>query len=175
MPETPPVFHIRRELPADRVFVANLLRESFKSDTEARLVARLRAEGAILFGLVAEDDAGIVLGHVAFSRLAVSSDGQPLEAASLAPVVVAADRQRQGIGSSLVRAGIEECRRQGIALIVVVGEPAYYARFGFSAEVAARLSAPYSGEAFMALELVPGALAGRDWFVAYPRSFAEVT
>jgi putative acetyltransferase len=170
--EVASAIHIRRELPADRLFVANLLREAFGGAAEARLVARLRAEGATLFGLVAEDDGGAILGHIAFSRLEVRSGERALDAASLAPVAVAPERQGAGIGASLVRAGIEECRKQNLALIVVLGEPAYYARFGFSAEAAKRLDAPYSGEAFMALELTPNVLDGVVWKVVYPRAFA---
>jgi putative acetyltransferase len=166
---------VRRYLAADRTFVANLLRDAFGASAEAKLVARLRAEPAMAFELVAEDAAGTVLGHIAFSRLSVIGEGgRSLDAVALAPLAVAPDRQRHGIGSSLVRAGIEECRKQGAALIVVLGDPAYYGRFGFSAAVATRLRAPYSGGGFMALELQSGALGDAEWAVVYPRAFAEI-
>jgi len=171
--EVTPAVHIRRELPADRVFVANLLRDAFTGEAEAKLVARLRAEPAIVFELVAEEPSGAVIGHIAFSRLQVASGARAVDAVALAPLAVAPNRQRRGIGTSLVRAGVEECRKQGVALIVVLGDPAYYGRFGFSAATAKRLRAPYSGDAFMALELQPGTLGDSEWTVLYPRAFAE--
>lgn len=168
------IVDIRRELPADRAFVAHLIRAAFGGDGEAHLVARLSAEDAIAFCLVAEDPEGQIVGHIAFPTVAVTRGDRAIAATALAPVAVAPDRQRQGIGSKLIRSGIEGCRRLGVELIVVVGEPAYYTRFGFSAEVARHLSAPYSGDAFMALELATGALADDEWNVTYPRPFEEV-
>jgi putative acetyltransferase len=166
---------VRRYLAADRTFVANLLRAAFKGGAEAKLVARLHAEPAMAFELVAEDAAGVVIGHIAFSRLsATRAGGRSLEALALAPLAVAPDFQRRGVGSSLVRAGIEVCRTLGVQLLIVLGDPVYYSRFGFTAGAARRLRAPYGGEAFQALEIEPGALGDSEWAVAYPRAFGEV-
>jgi putative acetyltransferase len=165
---------IRLELPADRAFVARLLREAFAGEDEARLVTRLAAEGDLAFSLVAEDPDGRIVGHIAFPALRAARGDRTIAAAALAPVAVALGRQRQGIGARLIEAGMAECRRLGFELVVVVGDPAYYTRFGFSAEVARRLAAPYSGEALMALEFSPGALDGDGWRVTYPRAFAEL-
>lgn len=165
---------VRRYLAADRAFVANLLRAAFGGNAEAKLVARLRAEPAMAFELVAEDAAGVVLGHIAFSHLSVTSEGgRSLVALALAPLAVAPDVQRQGVGSHLVEAALDICRKLGVQLVVVLGDPAYYRRFGFSAEAAQRLRTPYDGEALQALELAPGALGGVEWTVVYPRAFAE--
>ena len=92
----------------------------------------------------------------------------------MAPMAVVPARQRRGIGSSLVREGLEECRRLGVAVIVVLGHLDYYPRFGFSAEKAKCLRSKYSGNHFMALELVSRVLDGVVGTVRYPAAFSEV-
>jgi putative acetyltransferase len=80
--------------------------------------------------------------------------------------------QKMGIGSALVRRGLELCKEQGHRIVVVLGHPDFYPRFGFSAKLAERLESPYSGHAaFMALEWVPGALEGVVGKVEYPPPF----
>ncbi len=79
--------------------------------------------------------------------------------------------QRTGIGTRLLQEGLRACAEAGHRIVVVLGHPAYYPRFGFSAAMAERLKAPFSGEAFMALELVPGALTGVVGKVCYPPPF----
>ena len=81
-------------------------------------------------------------------------------------------RQRRGVGSALVRRGIEVCRARGYDLILVVGHRDYYPRFGFSAERARTLDSVYSCDAFMALELTHGALEDRTGSVRYPAPFS---
>ena len=164
---------IREETPADYEAIREVNRLAFQGDTEVRLVDRLRAEGLAVASLVAVED-GQVVGHIFFCELPIETESGVLQAASLAPMAVRPERQRQGIGSALVRAGLEACRRRDCSVVLVVGHPDYYPRFGFSAERARNLQAPYSGEAFMALELVPGALEGIRGTVRYPRAFEEV-
>ena len=86
-------------------------------------------------------------------------------------MAVQPELQNQGIGSKLVEEGSRTVRERGIEAVIVLGHPAYYPRFGFSADLARRLAAPFSGEAFMALELVPGALDGSMGSVSYPAAF----
>lgn len=112
-----------------------------------------------------------ILGHILFSPLDLEIDGTPMPAAALAPISVRPDRQGQGIGGQLIEAGLEACRAAGIAAVVVLGHPGYYPRFGFSAALARKLHAPFSGDAFMALELIPDALAGRAGSVRYAPAF----
>ncbi|WP_160174164.1 GNAT family N-acetyltransferase [Sphingopyxis sp. MWB1] len=119
---------------------------------EADLPAMLAADGDILLSLVAERDAARA-GHILFSRMTVEADGAPLTAAGLAPVSVTPDVQGQGIGSALIRAGLDELRAQGIAISFVLGDPAYYMRFGYSPVLAARFASPFSGACFMAMML----------------------
>lgn len=165
------MIEIVEEAPHHHAVVADLLRAAFGGGYEAELVDRLRREGLVAGALVALQD-GEVVGHEMFSPLSVEVEGRPVNAVSLAPVAVRPDCQRRGIGSRLIREGIEAMRSEGRAAIIVVGHPGYYPRFGFSAALAAKLSSPFEGEAFMALELIPGALAGRSGSVGYPAAFS---
>jgi putative acetyltransferase len=70
------------------------------------------------------------------------------------------DRQRQGVGSALVRAALTRAREGGWAAAFVLGHPAYYGRFGFRADAARGYASPYAGEHFMALPLGPEPLSG---------------
>jgi len=161
---------IRPEIEADHAAIAAIVRAAFGGEDEVELVARLRLDGDAQVSLVAVKDA-VILGHILFSPLDLEVDGAPVPAAALAPVSVCPDRQGEGVGARLIEAGLEACRAAGIAAVVVLGHPGYYSRFGFSADAARKLSAPFSGDAFMALELVPGALAGRAGSVRYAPAF----
>jgi putative acetyltransferase len=90
---------------------------------------------------------------------------------ALAPMAVQPHRQRHGIGSALVRAGLQRARERGWQAVIVLGHHDYYPRFGFSAALAQPLEAPFSGASFMALELDPGALQGSAGRVVYPPPF----
>jgi putative acetyltransferase len=158
---------------AQHAAVAALNRAVFGRDAEGGLVSRLREGGLILVELAMLDQDEVV-GHILFSRLIVDIDGRVVTAASLAPMSVQADRQRKGIGAELVREGLAALRAQDCEVIIVLGHPAYYARFGFSAALARKLAAPFKGEAFMAMELTPGSLAGHSGSVSYPTAFGIV-
>ena len=164
------MIQIREEAPGDFDQIAALLDLAFDGSDESRLVADLRAEGAAIAALVAVEKARIV-GHVLFSELPIETAGDALRAAALAPLAVLPERQRQGIGSALVGAGLAACRERGVAAVVVLGDPDYYPRFGFSPEAARNLRAPFSGPAFMALELLPGCLDGGTGTVRYAEAF----
>jgi len=157
---------VRPATDADRAAIRAVVEAAFAQTDEAELVERLRADGDVIVELVAEDDDGVVVGHILFSPMTSSAGAQ---VASLAPVSVRPDRQGEGIGGDLIIAGIEACRAAGVDLIVVLGHAAYYPRFGFDAGAAEVLAAPFSGEHFMALELTPGALAPMR--VGYARAF----
>lgn len=152
----------------DHAAIAAVVEAAFATPVEARLVERLRADGDVLFELVSEDD-GEITGHILFSRL--WADRYEMFAA-LAPLAVRPDLQRGGLGSKLTRAGLDTLREFGAHGVLVLGHPAYYPRFGFSAETAARVKAPYSGSpSFMALALEDGAFDA-PISVAYPEAFA---
>lgn len=158
---------IRYARPGDHPAIAAVVEAAFGQPGEARLVGRLRADGDALFELVAVE-ADAVVGHVLFSRL--WADRYEMFAA-LAPLAVRPDLQKTGLGSALVRAGLESAKEFGAHGVIVLGHPAYYPRFGFSAETAAKVSSPYAGQpAFMALALEPGAFDA-PMTVAYPDAF----
>ena len=161
---------IRAEAPGDRDEISALLDLAFGGTEESGLVARLRAQGAVIVALVATEN-GRILGHVLFSELPIETGGKALRAGALAPLAVTPERQRQGIGAALVRAGLEACRERGVAAAIVLGDPDYYPRFGFSTAAARNLRAPFSGPAFMALELAPGCLDGVTGTVRYAEAF----
>ena len=163
---------IRAETSADFDAIRRVNRLAFGGDLEVRLVDALRDGGWLRLSLVAERDSEIV-GHILFSELPIETPQGTLPALSLAPVAVLPEHQKQGIGSELIRQGLVNSRLAGYRIVIVVGHPEYYPRFGFSAELARPLESPYAGEACMALELEPGVLNGVTGRVTYPPPFAS--
>jgi putative acetyltransferase len=158
---------IRSETPADYAAIRSIVTEAFAGEIEADLIDALRADGDSVISLVAEEGEGIA-GHVLFSRM-----DAPFRALGLGPVAVLPARQRSGIGAALIRAGIEEARRQGWQGVFVLGDPAYYKRFGFDPALAVGFDCVYAGPYLMALplgETLP-AEAGR---VTYAPAFARI-
>lgn len=164
---------IRPRAPADDAAIARLNDAAFGTPGEARLIQALRDAGVAAIEWVAVEGSGVI-GHILFSVLDVMIDGRTVKALALAPMAVEPAWHRQGIGSRLVRAGLGQARRGGWEAAIVLGHPRYYPRFGFSAARARHLQAPYSGDAFMALALQPGALDGQSGRVVYPAAFALV-
>ncbi len=142
---------------------------AFGGCEEADLVDNLRANGALV-SMVAESELGIV-GHILFSRMWIQTPSQRVAATALAPVGVLPECQRKGIGGRLIAEGLEWLRQREECIVIVVGHPSYYPRFGFSTGKAALLESPFPREAFLALELVEGALAGVHGPVVYPPAF----
>jgi putative acetyltransferase len=166
--------NIRAETAADLDAIRHVNRLAFGQDDEARLVDALREGGFVRLSLVAEQD-GQVVGHILFSDLPIITDAGFVPALALAPMAVLPAFQRQGIGSALVRRGLEVCLEQGHRIVVVLGHPHFYPRFGFSPKLASALASPFGGgDSWMALELVPGTLAGVAGRVDYPPPFEPV-
>ncbi|PWT82156.1 MAG: GNAT family N-acetyltransferase [Blastocatellia bacterium] len=166
--------HIRSEQQADVSGIRAVNLAAFETRAETDLVDALREQAAPLISLVAEDDAAIV-GHILFSP--VTLDGHPeILLMGLAPMAVTPTRQRQGIGSALVRAGLDAGRRTGVHAVVVVGHATYYPRFGFVPASQFGLSCEYEvpDDVFMATELDPGVLSGRSGMIHYHPAFASV-
>jgi len=161
---------VRPESAADREAIRRLNTLAFHGDVEADLVEALHRDGLTLSSLVAEVD-GAVVGHILFSRMWVDTPDGPLDAACLAPMAVLPSHQRRGVGSVLIHYGLAGMRRLGEGVVIVVGHPAYYPRFGFGPAGAHGLTSPFPDEAFMTLELLPGALEGVTGPVRYPAAF----
>src|SRR5580693_1298370 len=161
---------IRRENPRERGAVRSLNEVAFGRPDEADLIDRLRTEGAVLSSFVAECEKRIV-GHILFSRMLIETGSRPMSAVALAPLAVLPEHQRRGVGGQLVRHGLDWLRERGEQVVIVLGHPAYYPRFGFSSDRARSLAGPFPAEALMALELLPGALDGVRGRVRYPDAF----
>lgn len=166
---------IRPERPEDASRVRSVNELAFGQPTEANLVERLQQVCTASLSLVAEDDA--VVGHILFTPVVVESAGRRVIGMGLAPMAVLPDRQRQGIGSALVRRGLEILRERGCPFVVVVGHSEYYPRFGFEPASLHLLACEWDGvpdPAFMVLILDVNAMAGVSGVAKYRDEFNEV-
>jgi putative acetyltransferase len=163
---------IRPEQAEDIPGIRQVNQRAFETPTEADLVEALRQQAHPIVSLVAVSGAEVV-GHILFSPVTLASDAT-VPMMGLAPMAVVPTRQRQGIGSALVRAGLEECRRLGAAAVVVLGHAEYYPRFGFAPASRFGLKSEYDvpDDVFMVLELKTGALRGRAGTIRYHSVFA---
>jgi len=165
---------IRQETPEDIAAIRYVNEQAFGQNEEAELVEKLRNRAALSLSLIAVQKNEIV-GHIAFSPVVIESEYSSFEAIALAPMAVLPAYQQQGIGRQLVRAGLEECRNLGHEIVVVLGHPTYYPRFGFVPTKPKGISCEFEvpAEAFMVLELREGALAGRGGIVKFQPEFKE--
>ena len=166
---------IRDVGPDDEAVVRDLLAAAFPSDMEARLVHTLRHCRALVLEQVAVDEAGRIVGHVAYSRVtpAAIGPGHALQVACLAPVSVWPEKQRTGVGSELIRASLKKLKDLGEDLVLVLGPPSYYPRFGFDPVLARKVQGPYAGDAFMALALTDAGSGDLPIEVAFATPFQE--
>ena len=158
---------IRSEGVHDAAAVRHVHLAAFPSLLEADLVARLHSDHDSVISLVADDGENVV-GHVMLSRMEVEADGSALRALGLGPVAVLPAMQRRGLGSALIEAAISRAAQLGEEIVFVLGEPAYYTRFGFSVGTAGPFTSPYAGPYLMAKSLrpLPRARAGRAQYAA---------
>ena len=164
---------VRAETLADIEAIYRLNTAAFDGRTEeADLVDSLRSSGDLLLSLIAVRDSEPV-GHIAFSRLIVDAADGPVGGVALAPVSVHPGCQSEGVGSVLIRAGLEELAARNEQVVLVVGNPTYYSRFGFSTAAGKRYPSSHSGPHFMALVIgdPAGAPIGP---VRYPEAFELV-
>jgi putative acetyltransferase len=167
---------IRPEEPRDRDASVELERLAFGSDEEPGIVEAVRDEDGS-FALVAEED-GAIVGHVQFSRAWIGETA----VLALGPVGVLPDRQGRGIGSNLIRGGLEEARSRGETAVILLGDPEFYPRFGFEPASAFGLANPFAGvrpdgfeiaeEDFMIARLSEAELTGE---VRWHPAFGEPT
>jgi putative acetyltransferase len=161
---------LRLDEAADWPAVYDIYAAAFGQLAEAELVQRLRADGDLIFALTAYDDAPV--GHIAFSTM-ILHDAPDIRTGVLAPVAVVPAYRKRGVGAALIRESLRRLGEAGYDLVVVLGDPAYYSRFGFEAKLAGALKTPYDGPYLQALALSP---KGREAHgrVSYAKAFAEL-
>lgn len=165
---------IRPETSEDISAIRRVNLEAFNTPYEANLVDRLRQERAHMLSLVAERN-GRVVGHLLFSPVTIENDAESCEVAGLAPMAVYPIHQRSGIGSALIRKGLELLRERGVPAVVLLGHPEYYPKFGFrpASEFGIQYGYRVPDEAFMALELQEGAMRNVSGMARYHAAFEE--
>jgi putative acetyltransferase len=165
---------IRPETGTDKVAIFELNAAAFPTDAEARLVDALRESADSYISLVAVEERDII-GHIMFTPVSLGEFDR-LQLMGLAPMAVAPSRQRRGIGTLLVDAGLERCKELGTGAVVVLGHPEYYPRFGFEPASKWGIKSEYDvpDDVFMLLELSPGYLNGYQGTISYNAAFADV-
>ena len=154
-----------------------LLIEAFGGMGEADLVEAIRKSSNFIpeLSLVGRED-GVAIAHILFTSIVIEGRDRTFGALALAPLAVTPQRQRQGIGTQLVEFGLSKCRELGHAIVVVVGEPEYYQRFGFqrASQFGLTPSLELPDEVFMVAALKPDALRDVSGVVSYPAYFDGV-
>ncbi len=168
---------IRPERSGDEATIYEVNRQAFGREAEPKLVDALRALVAFIpeLSLVAER-AGRIVAHILFSRATIRTTGGEIPVLVLGPVAVLPECQNQGIGSQLIEAGLEDAREMGERIVVLIGHPWYYPRFGFkpARPLGIDYPTPIRDEVFMVLELTSGALDDIRGTLALPLAFADV-
>ena len=166
---------IREEQPGDEASIRTVNRRAFETGMEADLVDRLRERCEERISLVAQlGDA--VVGHILFTPALAEAGTRHIKGMGLAPMAVLPEYQGKGVGSALVRDGLEQVRAAGYPFVIVLGHPDYYPRFGFERADAYGLTSEYEGvppEAFMIKVFDREALQGASGVVRYRPEFAE--
>lgn len=165
---------IRPPASAERESVLAVHRAAFGREDEARLVAQLAAAGRNVFERLAVQD-GAIVAHALFSPVR-TEQGDDARILGLAPMAVIPAWQRRGVGTALLHAALNDLVATPWRAIVVLGDPVYYGRFGFTPASAAGLHDIYGGgDAFMALALREGGLDGYGGQVDYAPEFANLS
>jgi len=161
------------ETPGDLSSIREVEQTAFSRPTESDLVDLARARGKSTLSMVAVQD-GVVLGHALFTPITFDPPHPGWRGQGVGPIAVLPKFQRMGIGSRLMRAGLDHLRRLDIGFVVLLGDPAYYSRFGFTPGRAFGLSSDYGdGDEFQVLELRPGTMAGVHGHVKFIQEFEE--
>lgn len=166
---------IRPETTGDKEAVRYVNEQAFGRTGEANLVESLHARHKVALSLVAVQDKQIV-GHILFCPVVIEARSESYNAVGLGPMAVLPQFQGQGIGSALVRSGFEALRQNNYQVVIILGHPGFYQRFGFSPASSFGVGCQFEvpDEAFLLAELSPEAAAGRSGTVIYPPEFDEV-
>jgi putative acetyltransferase len=169
------MFEIRAEEDRDRERVHEIVATAFERRNEADLVENLRRSADPTLSLVAQEE-GRILGHVFFSPVEIEGAAETLRVAGLAPLAVDPAHQGRGVGSALVRAGVAACPALGWQAVFLVGNPAYYSRFGFrlALPMGFTYGDPHMDAALQVMEGEAGVLSGvKGGRVRYHPAFAD--
>lgn len=163
---------IHREKPGDEAEIRTVNDRAFGQPDESRIIDAIRRAKHSAISLVATDGSKIV-GHILFTPILIEPHVPSLHVMGLGPMAVLPDVQRCGIGTRLVEAGLRECARVGCDVVIVIGHPEFYPRFGFRRAGAYQLRSGFDvpDDVFMVAELTAGALAGRGGLVRYVPEF----
>ena len=166
---------LRGETPEDIPAIHHIHTAAFGRPNEAALVDALRQNNALTISLVAVQD-GRLVGHIACSPVTITSSTAAIEALGLAPMAVLPAYQRRGIGSQLVETGLTACHHTPYGVVVVLGHPHFYPRFGFTPAKPLGIMWEHDApeEAFMVKGIQAGALAQTRGVVKYRPEFATV-
>lgn len=159
---------VREEHERHYAAVRQLHIEAFPTPAEADLVEQLRRSGDAVISLVAFDGERVV-GHAMFSAMRA-----PFKALGLGPVSVVSDKRRLGVAAEMIKRGIARAHAERWGAIFVLGSPAYYSRFGFSADAASGFVSRYAGPHLMVLALGGTGLAPRSGRIDYAPAFAAL-
>ena len=167
--------NIREEKPSDIEKIWEVNTDAFGTKDEANIVNALRSSGCAYISLVAETEDKVV-GYILFTPVELSGNQNNLKIVGLAPMAVSSQYQNKGIGSKLVKAGLERCKSLGYDAVVVLGHPNYYPKFGFIPSVEFGIKSEYEvpDEVFMILELVQGVLKNHKGIIKYHEAFNSV-
>ncbi|GGP12237.1 GNAT family N-acetyltransferase [Oceanobacillus neutriphilus] len=172
----------RQEQPKDYLKTETLIEQAFRNEEmsdqqEHFLVQRIRRSNAFIpeLSIVAVNKQDKIIGQILFSKIWIENTEQATESLALAPVSVHPDYQKHGIGSTLVKKGLEKAKESGYHSVIVLGHADYYPRFGFKPASLWRIAAPFDvpDDAFMALELEKNALKKVNGTVQYSEAFSE--
>lgn len=169
---------IRTETPADYDQVREINIQAFGNrEDEAHLVDRIRkSEGFIPYlSLVAEAE-GSIVGHLLLSKAAVINDEEPHEVIVLAPIAVRPTHQRQGVGKRLIDEGLLRCKELGFGLVLLIGHPTYYPKFGFKPARPIGLELKQfdvPDDVFMVYEVLENTRRRIEGELQYPKAFFE--
>ena len=166
---------IREEYPKDIAAIRDVNQQAFGQLQESQLIDNLRANKGILLSLVATLN-DHVIGHVLYSPVSVSANGDNIIGAGLGPMAVLPEYQRQGIGSKLIDAGNQILQKSGFPFIVVLGHPEYYPRFGFKPAGTYGLKCEWDvpDDVFMMLILDPSKMKQISGLAKYRQEFSSV-
>ena len=167
---------IRPEAESDAGVIQEITERAFGRPYEALVVERVRQSSGFIpeLSLVAEHE-GQIVGHAMFSEVAIEGESRSWTVPALGPISVMPEFQKQGVGGQMLQAGLERATELGHGVVVLIGHPTYYPRFGFvpAGSLGLKCAIPVPDNVFMAYLLRPDGLEGIQGTVVFPPAFQE--